>query len=284
VDQIDKPGYYAVIPANVRYDKELSAQSKLIYAEISSLVNAKGYCWATNQYIAEMYGLTKESISRCISQLEKNGYISTQIIKKDKQITERRIFLSIAIDRKNNTYPEKSQDPLDKKVKNPIDEKVKENIKEFNTKFNIKEEEEGNGFKKPSATHLKTQFQKPSKEELEKYFIQHFAEKGFVQESALIQSEKFLNFYDSKNWFVGKNKMKDWKAAVRNWAIRCLEDRERILKKKKPEKYSTVHSKTPEEWALISEKNKREYDEKNPFIEDDNSGDFNDDMFAEGLK
>lgn len=29
--------------------------------------------------------------------------------------------------------------------------------------------------------------------------------------------EKFINFYESKGWMVGKNKMKDWKAAVRNW-------------------------------------------------------------------
>ena len=29
---------------------------------------------------------------------------------------------------------------------------------------------------------------------------------------------KFINFYESKGWMIGKNKMKDWKAAVRNWA------------------------------------------------------------------
>ena len=28
---------------------------------------------------------------------------------------------------------------------------------------------------------------------------------------------KFFNFYESKGWMVGKNKMKDWKAAVRTW-------------------------------------------------------------------
>lgn len=33
------------------------------------------------------------------------------------------------------------------------------------------------------------------------------------------EAEKFVNFYASKGWYVGKNKMKDWKAAVRNWII-----------------------------------------------------------------
>ena len=32
-----------------------------------------------------------------------------------------------------------------------------------------------------------------------------------------INADKFFNFYESKGWLVGKNKMKDWKAAIRNW-------------------------------------------------------------------
>ena len=32
-----------------------------------------------------------------------------------------------------------------------------------------------------------------------------------------VDSERFIDFYESKGWMVGKNKMKDWKAAVRNW-------------------------------------------------------------------
>jgi Helix-turn-helix domain len=32
-----------------------------------------------------------------------------------------------------------------------------------------------------------------------------------------IDSERFIDFYQSKGWMVGKNKMKDWRAAVRNW-------------------------------------------------------------------
>ena len=33
-----------------------------------------------------------------------------------------------------------------------------------------------------------------------------------------VNPNKFVDFYESKGWMVGKNKMKDWKAAVRNWA------------------------------------------------------------------
>lgn len=32
-----------------------------------------------------------------------------------------------------------------------------------------------------------------------------------------VDPERFVNFYEAKGWMVGKNKMKDWRAAVRNW-------------------------------------------------------------------
>lgn len=38
-------------------------------------------------------------------------------------------------------------------------------------------------------------------------------EKGYKN----VDADRFVDFYASKGWFVGKNKMKDWKAAVRNW-------------------------------------------------------------------
>ena len=47
---IEKPAYWAVLPAGVRYDETLPASAKLLYAEISSLTNQEGYCYASNAY------------------------------------------------------------------------------------------------------------------------------------------------------------------------------------------------------------------------------------------
>ena len=42
---------------------------------------------------------------------------------------------------------------------------------------------------------------------------------GYCQEKGLnVDAQRFVDFYESKGWMVGKNKMKDWKAAVRNWS------------------------------------------------------------------
>jgi len=38
-----------------------------------------------------------------------------------------------------------------------------------------------------------------------------------MQNNLDVDGVKFINFYESKGWMVGKNKMKDWKAAIRTW-------------------------------------------------------------------
>jgi len=139
--------YYAIIPANVRYDKELKDKAKLLYGEITALCNEKGYCWATNNYFANLYGVTKETISRLISNLANKDYVRVEIICEGKQIIERRIYItpeviaqkSIPIDEKINTPPidNSVNTPHDKIVNTPIDENVKDNNTNINnTLFN----------------------------------------------------------------------------------------------------------------------------------------------------
>ena len=85
--------YYAIIPANVRYNDNLTPNAKLLYGEITALCNEKGFCWATNNYFSELYKVEKGTISRWISQLEKNNHISTKFIyKKNSKEIEKRII------------------------------------------------------------------------------------------------------------------------------------------------------------------------------------------------
>ena len=77
-----KPNYYAIIPANVRYDNTLKDKAKLLYGEIAALSDQYGYCFANNQYFAELYGITKTSVSLLIKDLINKNYISSEIVYK----------------------------------------------------------------------------------------------------------------------------------------------------------------------------------------------------------
>lgn len=75
----EKPSYYAIIPANVRYDKDLRDKAKLLYGEITALCNKNGYCFASNKYFADLYGVTTTTISTLIKELVDKGYIESVI-------------------------------------------------------------------------------------------------------------------------------------------------------------------------------------------------------------
>lgn len=94
---MEQPNYYAIIPANVRYDNDLKANEKLMYGEITSLSNKHGYCNASNKYFANLYGKDIDTVSDWINNLKKKGYVKIEVLRKGKKITERRIEVSVKI-------------------------------------------------------------------------------------------------------------------------------------------------------------------------------------------
>lgn len=91
-----KSNYYAIIPANVRYDKNLKANCKLLYGEITALSNKEGHCWASNNYFAELYSVTPQAISKWIKQLNDFDYISINYTRNGKEITGRTININVS--------------------------------------------------------------------------------------------------------------------------------------------------------------------------------------------
>jgi hypothetical protein len=127
---MDTPSYYSVIPANVRYDKRLKPNEKLLFSEITCLTNKNGVCHASNSYFANLYNTSKETISRWVKNLVDCGYIEYTLVYKEgtRQVNSRRIRLAVhPIDEKINTPYQKDQYPIDEKINTPIDEKIKDN-------------------------------------------------------------------------------------------------------------------------------------------------------------
>ena len=90
-----------------------------------------------------------------------------------------------------------------KKVeKIPPDKDIRERNKDIDTRVIEKE--------KKACDERKTasRFTPPTVEEVEKYCCERMN---------AVDPERFVNYYSSKGWMIGKNKMKDWRAAVRTW-------------------------------------------------------------------
>ncbi len=174
-----KPNYYAVIPADVRYNKKLSPNSKLLYAEITALCNMNGKCTASTEYFCRLYEVSRVSIQKWLKILENNNYIKRVNIYRQgsKEILTRIITL----------------------VNSPKKEKFTDNTNINITNNNL------------TDSNRKALFKKPSINEIRDYCN----ERGNN-----IEAEAFIDFYESKDWKIGKNKMKDWKAAVRTWERR----------------------------------------------------------------
>lgn len=120
----DKPNYYAIIPANVRYDNNIKASSKLMYGEIVALSNKCGYCTATNSYFAKLYGVSNRSVSGWINELVEQGYIKSEMIKDEEtlEIQERRLYLDIISPSEDKFYT-----PIEANGKTAIEENFQEN-------------------------------------------------------------------------------------------------------------------------------------------------------------
>lgn len=100
----EKPNYYAVIPANVRYDADLRASAKLMYGEITALSSKYGVCTASNNYFARLYEVDASAISKWITQLKNKKYIEVEYETNGKEI-KKRIIRIIGTDKCQYVLP-----------------------------------------------------------------------------------------------------------------------------------------------------------------------------------
>ena len=102
----EKPNYYAIISAEVRY-ADITPNAKLLYAEITAFCNMNGECFASNKYFSELYGKSKVTISNWIRELKENGFIETSYTYKNgsKEIDKRYIKILKGGIKENLTTP-----------------------------------------------------------------------------------------------------------------------------------------------------------------------------------
>ena len=221
---MEQPNYYSILPADVRYNENLTANEKILYSEITALTVSTGECWAGNEYFARLYNLSTRSITRMIKNLKDNGLIEIELVRRDncKEI-EKRIIRLRGIDKNVVGYRHLCQGGIDK------------NVLENNTSNNIKNEYINNT--------------PPPKEEKHKYGIYQHVFLTDEQYEKLKQDfptkyEKLINDLDEGIELKGYS-YKNHYLAIRKWEAR---DKERS---------NTPYRKQGFNEDYVNERNKR---------------------------
>lgn len=106
MNEENKIGYYAIIPATVLFNENLKANEKLLYAVITALSNKEGYCFASNSYLGDLFNAKPHTISEWVSHLSKLGFVYVDIVRNEKnEIIRRRIYPNDTPYTINKTYP-----------------------------------------------------------------------------------------------------------------------------------------------------------------------------------
>ena len=117
-----KPNYYVILSADVRYSEKITANEKILYAEIITLSSKHGYCFSTNSYFAHLYNTRTETISRWIKSLKGAGFVRVEYHPIDENGNQKRKIYPLTenartLDRKRKNPSDLRQDPLDRNVK-----------------------------------------------------------------------------------------------------------------------------------------------------------------------
>lgn len=183
---------FTTINNDVFREGKLSAKSMGILCRMLSLPEN----WSFSE--AGLAGLFpkdgKASVRSGVKELEEAGFVKREQIRESGRFVGYRWFVS---DSPFSDFP---------KTEKPITE----NHTQVNTNISkdYKKKDISKGSVTPSNTERSKPFAPPTVEEVAAYC---------VSRQNKIDAVRFVDFYAAKGWYIGKNKMKDWKAAVRTW-------------------------------------------------------------------
>lgn len=204
-----KDGTFINIQAWMINDYNLTSNELTVYAFIYGFSQDEQGCfYGSSSYIVENLKLGRSTVLEILEKLEKKG-----LLRKWKEEINGRMTNCYSAQRPD---PNAVRDPSENDtsteselVRNPY------TYPSGNRTFTSTEtgHEKENNNKANSKGASTTRFSPPKVEEVRAYF----REKGLPPASAQTEAEKFIDRYTANGWLVGKTKMKDWKAAARNW-------------------------------------------------------------------
>ncbi len=200
-----KDDNFTIIPNSLIKNRNISAAAKGLMVMILALPDD----WDFNmQGLVYISGMSMYSLKKIVKELETKGYIKRRKVHKGGTfVWEYLIYENQSIENQSI----ENQSIENQSIENQsIENQSIENsaiYKELNKqRTNI---QSTNILITDRVGEKRKRFTPPTKEEVADYC---------AEKKLSIDTERFIDFYESKGWMVGKNKMKDWKASVRNWA------------------------------------------------------------------
>src|SRR5699024_1650407 len=128
-NDLTQGGNYAILPAVIRYDNNLTDSEKLLFCELTALSNKKGYCYASNKYLSGIFNVTVDTVSRRINRLKNKGYLHVEMIRDGKEIKERHIYPLMDVSRGIDANVKRDIDAdVDRRIDAKVDRGIDANV------------------------------------------------------------------------------------------------------------------------------------------------------------
>lgn len=165
--------------------------------------------------------------TKCLKELDKYGYIQyLPSFNPLKGSTVNLFDFNKGTDNSCDKGSSKATDKASERLVRPSINSINKR-KHINIKTREKENSQNEFPPTQKQKNVKEQFTAPDIEEIQSYFLE--------KENTTTEAEKFYNYFESNGWLVGgKTKMKNWKAAARNWMLNAK-------RFEKPEPTSNLH-------------------------------------------
>ena len=163
-------------------------------------------------WISGIVWISKENeraVKNTLDELKENGYLKVTKLLPNQTSTGRIEYIYDIFENKKQEVGKQGVENLGVE-KQGLENQGLENQGQLNTNILITNKLNTN---KLNIDKKNKPFTKPEIEEIQKYCLER---------NNGINAETFYDFYESKGWYVGKNKMKDWKACIRTWENRQI--------------------------------------------------------------
>lgn len=222
-----KKGAYGIVYQDITRNTSLPLAAKGLYAYLASFCGASNECYPSVETILRETGVSRDTFYKYINILVEMGIVEKHQVNENGRFGKIIYKLTHKVVVSDLPYTD-IPTTVKPTTKNPTTNNNNinsNNINNNNNKERYEQPEVANSLNSPKRN---SRFIPPTAEEVREYCVEH---------NYSVDPQRFVDFYECKGWMVGKNKMKDWKAAVRTWVRR---DQEGVKKDEPREKSHSI--------------------------------------------